>query len=67
MTELQFYSQISSLPKDMQQEVADFVAFLQQKAKKSKPRKERKFGSGKGFFTISSDFDDPLEDFKEYQ
>ena len=24
------------------------------------------FGSGKGLFVISSDFDEPLEDFKEY-
>jgi prevent-host-death family protein len=30
----------------------------------SKPR--ARFGSGKGIFRMSSDFDEPLEDFKEY-
>jgi|GEM_PF-1982939 hypothetical protein len=30
--------------------------------KKSRP----KFGSGKGFFIMAPDFDEPLEDFKEY-
>ncbi|OGC02793.1 DUF2281 domain-containing protein [candidate division KSB1 bacterium RBG_16_48_16] len=31
---------------------------------KSKPRAQ--FGSAKGLITMSDDFDDPLEDFKDY-
>ena len=27
---------------------------------------KRKLGSGKGLFIVSPDFDEPLEDFKEY-
>jgi prevent-host-death family protein len=29
-------------------------------------RKQRLFGSAKGFIKISADFDEPLEDFKAY-
>ena len=31
-----------------------------------KPKKQRKFGSAKGLIKISDDFDEPLEDFREY-
>jgi prevent-host-death family protein len=32
----------------------------------SQPEAKRKPGSAKGMITISDDFDEPLEDFKEY-
>jgi prevent-host-death family protein len=30
-------------------------------------KKPREFGSGKGMFTLAPDFDEPLEDFKDYE
>jgi antitoxin (DNA-binding transcriptional repressor) of toxin-antitoxin stability system len=30
------------------------------------PKRRPRFGSAKGLITISDDFDEPLEDFKEY-
>ena len=64
MTDQQLYSQISSLPPDLKKEVSDFVEFLTQKSKaKAKPT-ERKFGYAIGFFKMSPDFDEPVEDFK---
>jgi hypothetical protein len=66
MTDLSLYNQIASLPGDLKKEVADFVAFLKQRSKKKESIKERKFGYAKNFFTIASDFDEPLEDFKDY-
>jgi len=33
MTDLQLYSQITSLPADLKKEVSDFVEFLKQKTK----------------------------------
>lgn len=36
MTDLQLYSEISSLPSDLKREVSDFVAYLKQKSKKNK-------------------------------
>jgi hypothetical protein len=66
MTDLQLYSQISSLPADLKKEVSDFVEFLKQKAKSKTKPKERKFGYAKDFFKMAPDFDEPLEDFKDY-
>ena len=65
-TDLQLYMEISSLPADLKQEVSDFVQFLKQKAKAKKEPKARQFGYAKGFFKMSADFDEPLEDFKDY-
>ena len=62
-------SQISSLPDNLKEEVADFVSFLQQKIKAKKEPgkiKERKFGYAKGSFEMAPDFDDPLDEFKDY-
>ncbi|TDG37094.1 DUF2281 domain-containing protein [Pedobacter changchengzhani] len=66
MTDIQLYSEISSLPSDMKQKVSDFVASLRNKSKANREIKERKFGCSKGFFKMSADFDAPLDDFKEY-
>ena len=66
MDNAQLFSSIASLPEALKAEVSDFVAFLHQKVKAEKKIKERKFGYAKGFFKISPDFDEPLEDFKEY-
>lgn len=66
MTDIQLYNQISLLPEDLKKEVSDFVEFLKQKSKANKQIKERQFGYAKDFFKMSPDFDEPLEDFKEY-
>lgn len=66
MTDLQLYKQISTLPADLKKEVSDFVEFLKQKSKAGRKLKERKPGAAKGLIKMSSDFDEPLEDFKEY-
>jgi hypothetical protein len=65
-SDIQLYSQISSLPADLKQEVSDFVEFLKQKAKAKKKLNERKPGIAKGLIKMAPDFDEPLEDFKDY-
>jgi mRNA-degrading endonuclease RelE of RelBE toxin-antitoxin system len=55
---------LRSLPLEKQQEVLDFVEFLEQKIR---GKRRRQAGSAKGLVTISDDFDEPLEDFKEYR
>lgn len=69
MNNLLLYTKLNSLPESMKMEVADFIEFLENKAKKqhklvqkSKPH----FGSAKGMFDMREDFDEPLEDFKDY-
>ncbi|MFN2458727.1 MAG: DUF2281 domain-containing protein [Chitinophagaceae bacterium] len=66
MTNLQLYTELSTLPTHLKKEVQDFIEFLKAKAKKQHPIKQRQFGAEKGFFTIHDNFDEPLEDFKEY-
>ncbi len=66
MTTAQLYTQFQTLPDAMKTEVADFIAFLQQKAKVEKKSKDRPFGIAKGLIEIADDFDEPLEDFKDY-
>jgi hypothetical protein len=66
MTDLKLYTELSTLPTDLKKEVQDFIEFLKARVKKQNPIKQRKFGAAKGFFTMHNDFDEPLEDFKEY-
>jgi hypothetical protein len=66
MTDLQLYNQITSLPADLKKEVSDFVEFLKQKAKPKVKLKSRQLGAAKGLIKMSPDFDEPLEDFKDY-
>jgi len=66
MADLQLYSQISFLPPDLKKEASEYVEFLKQTAQtKTKPT-EHIFGYSKDFFKILPDFDEPLEDFKNY-
>lgn len=69
MTYLQLYQKYQTLPPVYQAEVADFVDFLATRKATNKPleRKIPVFGSAKGQFQMSSDFDAPLDDFADYQ
>jgi hypothetical protein len=67
MTDFQLLTKISTLPPDLKKEVEDFVDFLKSKASVQKPKKaKRQLGKGKGTVVIKDNFDDPIEDFKEY-
>ncbi len=60
-------SQIQQLPEQFKQEVLHYVEFLQAKYNaQNQKSKNRKAGSAKGKYKLASDFDAPLEDFKEY-
>lgn len=73
MTYLQLYQKFQSLPPVYQAEVADFIDFLSVRSQLVKPENEEKaggtpvFGSAKGQFKMSPDFDAPLDDFADYQ
>ncbi len=60
-------AQIEQLPEQLKQEVLHYAEFLQKKyaAQKQKNR-NRRAGSAKGKYILAPDFDEPLEDFKEY-
>lgn len=69
MTYLQLYQKYQTLPPVYQAEVADFVDFLATRKATDKPheRKTPVFGSAKGQFQMSPNFDEPLDDFADYQ
>ncbi len=60
------YSKLNLLPDNLKSEVLDFIDFLLSKTNKIEKPNPAKFGSGKGMFIMKDDFDEPLEDFKEY-
>ncbi len=67
MDNLLLYNKLSSLPDNLKNQVGDFIDFLTLMNKKEKSKGNRpKFGSGKGMFILKPDFEEPLEDFKEY-
>ena len=71
------FKKYNMLPGNLQKEVSDFIEILVENYQKNiqviKPEKEKKvkkrksnFGSAKGLIIMKSDFDEPLEDFKDY-
>jgi hypothetical protein len=57
------YGKIESMPAEMQEEISLFADFL---LSKTSHKAIPKFGSLKGKIHLSTDFDAPLSDFKEY-
>ncbi len=60
-----------SLPEGLRKQAADYIEFLIEKETKKREskgenRKTPTFGSAKGMFRMAPDFDEPLDDFKEY-
>lgn len=67
MSTTQLTADIEALPDNLQEQVRDFVAFLKiRHPQPEPPLKQRQFGAGKGRIVMADDFDEPLEDFKEY-
>lgn len=63
------FTRFNALPDNLKKQVADFIEFLSEKKQKDSGHKTSKsptFGSAKGMFEMAPDFDEPLEDFKEY-
>jgi len=60
------YTKLASLPDNLKEEVGDFIDFLAAKVKKKRKKVKPRFGSGKDMFIMKPDFDEPLDDFKEY-
>ena len=66
MTNTSLYTKISSLPRQIQNEVFDYMEFLIQKHKPQKVKNHPKAGCMQGTFQINPGFNEPLDDFKEY-
>jgi hypothetical protein len=66
MSSLNVYSRFETLPKNLKQEVSDFIDFLLKKSAMPEKKITPQFGSAKGKIIMSADFDAPLEEFKDY-
>ncbi len=66
MDTTKLHTKISSLPPNLKSEVNDFVDFLLNKRRKETKKKKPKFGCAQGKIYMSPDFDEPLDDFKDY-
>ena len=66
MTNTSLKIEINSLPKALREEVADFIGYIKKKAKAKSNLKAREFGFPKGKIKLSADFDEPLNEFKNY-
>ena len=60
------HTKLDSLPENLQEQVSDFIDFLLEKRVRKNRRPVPKFGSAKGKIHMSADFDEPLEEFKDY-
>jgi len=67
MRNTQLIEKVKKIPPAYQQEVEDFIDFiLEKRATKNNLAGERKLGLLKGKLKMSPDFDEPLDDFKDY-
>jgi hypothetical protein len=67
MNDIELYSKLVGLPDELKKEANDFVEFLKTKVSDKHVPKKRTAGLAKGLIEIGDDFDEPLEDFKEYR
>ena len=66
MSEPSLYTKISTLPQSIQKKIVDYMEFLIQKHKRQDNKIHTKAGCMKGIFKMSPDFNEPLDDFKQY-
>lgn len=66
MSKLTLYTKLETLPPELKTEVSDFIDFLIEKTKKDSKKVVPQFGSAKGKIHMAKDFDEPMEDFKDY-
>ena len=70
MTEKTILLEVYQLPESLKLEVLHFISFLKKEYVKNNQENidpsPRIFGRAKGKYKMSPDFDEPLDDFKDY-
>lgn len=67
MTNQVIYSKIQMLHSDdLKKDLLQYLEFLLKKQTQASTKRTPVFGSAKGTFEMSKDFDEPLDDFNEY-
>lgn len=65
----QLLEEIAQIPEDKLAEIYDLIHYFRLGLAQENPKtaqKSPKFGFAKGTFKMTADFDEPLEDFKDY-
>ena len=67
----QLIATLDKLPPDLQAEILNYAEYLATKHNQTQiselqPKQHRQAGTMKGMFTMTDDFDAPLEDLKDY-
>ena len=66
MSTLSLYTKLEMLPNNLKQEASDFIDFLLEKSVAKNKIVVPRPGSAKGKIRMSPDFDEPLDEFKDY-
>ena len=67
MNDIDIYIKVATLPDDLKNQVGNFVDYLKSTTQhKAQAKPPRKAGLAKGLIQMKEDFDEPLDDFKEY-
>jgi len=66
MNDIEIYKKLKRLSPPLKKEADDFIEFLLSKKERDDSRPKRPLGLAKGLIEMNDDFDDPLDDFKEY-
>jgi len=67
MSAIQLYSQIMKMPAEMRKKVAEYIESLLNTPQSQPPKKKKMIpGLAKGMIIMKDNFDDPIEDFKDY-
>ena len=67
MSDIELLKKVSKLPENLRKEVDNYIELLLEKHEEADhSKKPLRFGMMKGTFVITDDFDEPLDDFKEY-
>ena len=73
-TSILLYNKILQMPEDVKKQVNDFIDFIESKKEKHNKldikekgeNNKRPFGILRGKIKMAEDFDEPMEDFKDY-
>ena len=66
MKNIKLYNEISLLSESSKKEVKVFLQNIKTKKKAKHQQRERKFGFAKGLLKMNDNFDNPIDDFKDY-
>ena len=66
LNDKQILEALQQMPPPLKAELVHYMEYLLARHAKSSTYGQPQFGSAKGFYETSADFDEPLQDFEDY-